>query len=292
MAKRPPSKAQLQALADLERARQQDAAARAGMPPSGPAREPADLVAARAQECQQFGMSEWSLRGLMLEDGALLAHHPRVFAGWMERLRELDLSRNQLADAAAVHLALALRHAPRLRTLRLNDNVIGDEGACAIARELPRCWVERLYLHSNRLGQAAYVSLAVHVAWSNLTLLHMHLNEPMAQPAAAALAAALPLTRLITLQVTGLTNEALAPLDVALAHNQATPRPEPFSVLLDWRWTEVEHAARCYTTAQRSAIACLLVLARCTSLAHRVHGLNRVPQLVLYQIFTYLLLVR
>lgn len=74
-----------------------------------------------------------------------------------------DLSgRRELGDKAAASVAAAMASNPKLSTLRLRHNHIGDSGAAALADALlePGCGVTDLDLSSNDIGDAGAKALA------------------------------------------------------------------------------------------------------------------------------------
>lgn len=88
---------------------------------------------------------------------AALAHAlPEV-----RRLKKLDLRANRVGDAGASELSQALPKGPVLDDLYLQDNQIGDVGAAAIANVLGLCpWLVDLRLTGNRIADDGAAALA------------------------------------------------------------------------------------------------------------------------------------
>eukprot|EP01050_Picozoa_sp_SAG11_P018388 SAG11_NODE_2769_length_2993_cov_3.920180_4_plen_238_part_00 len=88
-------------------------------------------------------------------------------------LTRLDLSDNDLTASGIEHLALALRECgcPKLRTVYINNNEIGDAGCVALAGALPPTVV---YLYCGAIG-CGDVGLAAMLATLGETLEEIHL---------------------------------------------------------------------------------------------------------------------
>ena len=101
-------------------------------------------------------------------------HHP------YQALTQLDLDSNVLGDEGASALAAALGGCA-LRVLRLHDNGVADAGAAALASALPISALELLALGDNPVGAAGAAALArtAHAAPS-LRLLDLRGAEPQA----------------------------------------------------------------------------------------------------------------
>ena len=68
------------------------------------------------------------------------------------RIKTLKLSNNQIGDDGMKHIAALLRNRPTLTTLHLDGNQIGDDGVQQVAKALThrQMKLERLYLHKNK----------------------------------------------------------------------------------------------------------------------------------------------
>lgn len=108
-----------------------------------------------------------------------------LIGGATPRLRDLDLSFNNIGDTGAIALAAALPMVPRIGSLDLSDNRIGDAGTAALADALLRSpslgW---LSLHTNRIGDKGASALADVLPHAHQLLwLNVHSNAGIGGPA-------------------------------------------------------------------------------------------------------------
>jgi len=90
---------------------------------------------------------------------------------WWSQLEGVWLDGNPLGDVGALLLAFA--DAPSLKTLRLNDCGVGDDGARALSRTTGMRSLERLILDDNKVGSEGLVALATSTACPSLRMLHV-----------------------------------------------------------------------------------------------------------------------
>ena len=103
------------------------------------------------------------------------AHRP------YQALTQLDLDSNVLGDEGAAALAAALGGCA-LRVLRLHDNGVADAGAAALAGALPTSALELLALGDNPVGAAGAAALARAARTApSLRLLDLRGAEPQAR---------------------------------------------------------------------------------------------------------------
>jgi Ran GTPase-activating protein (RanGAP) involved in mRNA processing and transport len=108
-----------------------------------------------------------------------------LLSGATPRLRELDLSLNIIGNQGAAAIATALPMVPQIERLDLSDNRIGDQGATALAHALLQTpslgWFS---LHTNRIGDKGASALADVLPHApQLLWLNVHSNAGIGGPA-------------------------------------------------------------------------------------------------------------
>jgi Ran GTPase-activating protein (RanGAP) involved in mRNA processing and transport len=98
----------------------------------------------------------------------------------------LNLYYNIIGDEGAVALANALLNNNSLTDLSLGDNIIGDKGAVELANALAyNNHLKGLYLSNNKIGDVGGIALANLLKYNNLTNLNFSENNINADGRAA-----------------------------------------------------------------------------------------------------------
>jgi len=87
----------------------------------------------------------------------------------------LDLSHGNFGDNAVGYLIDVLHKMPRLKTLKLNNNRIRDEGAAKLAKALKNTKLEELYIWLNDFRKTGFKDLET--AWGDREGLHLWYGE-------------------------------------------------------------------------------------------------------------------
>jgi hypothetical protein len=87
----------------------------------------------------------------------------------------LDLSHGNFGDKALEYLIDVLHKMPRLKTLKLNNNRIRDEGAAKLAKALKNTKLEELYIWLNDFRKTGFKDLET--AWGDREGLHLWYGE-------------------------------------------------------------------------------------------------------------------
>ena len=87
----------------------------------------------------------------------------------------LDLSGGNFGDNAVGYLIDVLRKMPKLKTLKLNNNRIRDEGAAKLAKALKNTKLEELYIWLNDFRKTGFKDLET--AWGDREGLHLWYGE-------------------------------------------------------------------------------------------------------------------
>jgi hypothetical protein len=87
----------------------------------------------------------------------------------------LDLSGGNFGDNAVEYLIDVLHKMPKLKTLKLNNNRIRDEGAAKLANALKNTKLEELYIWLNDFRNTGFEDLST--AWGDREGLHLWYGE-------------------------------------------------------------------------------------------------------------------
>jgi hypothetical protein len=87
----------------------------------------------------------------------------------------LDLSGGNFGDNAVGYLIDVLHKMPKLKTLKLNNNRIRDEGAAKLAKALKNTKLEELYIWLNDFRKTGFEDLMT--AWGDREGLHLWYGE-------------------------------------------------------------------------------------------------------------------
>lgn len=125
----------------------------------------------RVYELLRIPRLDLSANGLNASSLQAILHRPAHAEAMPVRLRELDLSFNELGDAGARVLA-ACPHLSQLEVLRLGNCAIGDDGTRALANSPFLNQVAELNLENNPIGDSGFRAFLDSPHWRSLRRLN------------------------------------------------------------------------------------------------------------------------